>query len=154
MTNSKPRYLPSVGRLLGFASADCGKLSDRRLKEFDLTLQQWIPLTALWRSRPLSETELATYCRMSAPSVNRLIDRMEAKRLVRRLEDSSDRRRVLVDLGPRGRKLAHLVDFFSEINAVLTAGMTAAERKQLVSLLDRVVANVENALEDPGHGAK
>ena len=41
-------------------------------------------MTALWRQSPVCETELAGYCRMSDSSMNRLMDRMEAKMLMRR----------------------------------------------------------------------
>ena len=148
MASKKPTYLPSVGRLLGFASADANKLSDRRLRRHGVTLQQWIPLTALWRDAPLSESELASYCRLSASSLNRLLDRMEAKGLVRRSKDKEDRRRTLVALGPKGRGLSHLLDFYGEINDVLLAGMSARDRKTLVTLLQKVVENLEEALQE------
>ena len=148
MTSNKPDYLPSVGRLLGFANGNCNKLADRRIGRYDLTIQQWVPLSALWRESPLCESDLADYCRMSASSLNRLIDRIEAKKLVRRSEDPSDRRRVLVELTPRGRKLSHLLGFYSEINDVLMAGMTARERTQLTSLLERVITNLKNVLDN------
>ena len=111
-------------------------------------MRQWIAMTALWRGSPLTESDLADYCRMSPSSLNRLIDRMEAKKLVRRSEDPDDRRRILVEVGSRGRKLSHLLRFYSEVNDVLLADMTSRERKNLVSLLERVIANLEKALDD------
>ena len=148
MASKNPTYLPSVGRLLGFASADTTKLSDRRLSKHGLTVQQWVPLTALWQHAPLSESDLASYCRLSASSLNRLLDRMEAKELVRRSKDKQDRRRTLVALGPKGRRLSHLLHFYTEINEVLLRGMSARDRDNLVALLRKVVENLEEALHD------
>ncbi len=147
MAKKRPKYLASVGRLLGFASKASSKLSDRRLREYDLTVQQWIPLTALWRNSPLPESELAAYCRMSASSLNRLLDRMEDKRLIRRAKDKDDLRRNLVHLGSKGKKLSHLLDFYRDINGVMLKGMTAKESETLVKLLEKLVRNLEEELE-------
>ena len=76
----------------------CSRLSNRRLKKHELTVQLWIPLTALWSQSPVSETELAGDCHMSASSMNRLMVRMEAKMLVRRKKGPNDQRRALVEL--------------------------------------------------------
>ena len=150
MTSKVPEYLPSVGRLLGFASAGCNTLTDRRLRKHGVTIQQWIPLSALWRSSPQSESDLAPYCRKSASSMNRLLDRMEIKRLVKRRRDPGDGRRVLVDLGREGRRLSHLLGFYEEINEVLLAGLSAKGRVQLIALLEHVSANIQDALAGKG----
>lgn len=89
------------------------------------------------------ESELAKYCRMSPSSLNRLLDRMEAKKLIVRCKDKEDRRRTLVKLGTKGRRLSHLLDFYSDINEVLLAGMSTQERALLVSLLQKVIVNLE-----------
>jgi DNA-binding MarR family transcriptional regulator len=146
MTNKDKWSLPSIGKLLGFANQGSRTLSERGLREHDLTLQQWIVLTVLWRETPVNEGDLAGYTRMSPPSLNRLLDRMQTKGLVERARDEEDRRRVLVSIGPEGRALAGLLHFYEEINDVITAGMTTEEKSQLVELLNRVVANLERAL--------
>ena len=134
MTTKSPIYLGSVGRLLGFAHANCNTLSDRRLEQYGLTIRQWIPLTALWRESPLSESELARYCRMSASSLNRLLDRMATKRLILRSKDPTDKRRTLVKLGQKGQELSHLLDFYSGINKTLVGGLDAYRAKAVLLL--------------------
>lgn len=148
MESNVPLYLPSIGRLLDFAHRGSTTLSERRLKEHGLTLKQWVPLTALWRGSPMTEGELSEYTRMSPSSLNRLLDRMEAKALVKRRKDPEDRRRVLVDLGPAGAELSGLLGFYEEVNDVLTKGMTQMERVQMVSLMEKMVANLEGVLQD------
>jgi DNA-binding MarR family transcriptional regulator len=148
MTNKNKWSLPSIGKLLGFANQGSRTLSERRLREHDLTLQQWIVLTVLWRETPVKEGELGGYSKMSPSSLNRLLDRMESKGLVERTRDEEDRRRVLVSIGPEGQALSGLLNFYEEINNVITDGMTPEEVRQLVELLKRVVENLEGALEE------
>lgn len=146
MATKAPKYLPSIGRLIGFAFGRVNQLSNQRLREHDVTIRQWVALSALWRTSPLSESELVAYTKMSASSLNRLLDRMEAKRLVMRAKDPADRRRTLVALGVRGRELSHLVSFYEDINKVIVDGFSTREQEQLVSLLERVNENVVSAL--------
>ena len=90
----------------------------------------------------MSESELAEYCRMSASALNRLLDRMESKELVRRKADPNDQRRVLVDVGKQGKKLSHLLSFHDQTNKTLLKGMNKTEEQQLVKLLERVIENI------------
>jgi DNA-binding MarR family transcriptional regulator len=136
-------YLPSLGRLLGFASKSCSDLAEKRLAQHDLTLQQWVLLTALWRRDGLTVGQLATYYRATEPSTSNLVGRMETKGLVRRELNPEDRRQVRVFLNDKGRSLAHLLGFYEEINEILLQGFTVDERKALVAMLERVLANAD-----------
>ena len=139
-------YLPSIGRLLGFASRAAVALSERSLAPHGLTLQQWILLTALWREDGLTVSQLAAYYRVSDPTASSLVDRMEAKGLVVRRRTDRDRRKVIVCLTEKGRSLAPLIGAYEPINDVLLAGFTGPERAALAALLDRLIANAESAL--------
>lgn len=136
-------YLPSVGRLLGFASKTCSELAEKRLAQHDLTLQQWVLLTALWRKDGLTVGRLAAYYRATEPSTSNLIGRMEAKGLVQRRLNPDDRRQVRVFLSDKARSLAHLLEFYQEINEALLQGFTSDERKAFVSMLERVMTNAD-----------
>lgn len=136
-------YLPSLGRLLGFASKSCSDLAEKRLARHDLTLQQWVLLTALWRQDGLTVGQLAAYYRATEPSTSNLVSRMEAKGLVRRELNPADRRQVRVFLDERGRSLDHLLSFYEEINEVLLEGFTVDERNLLIAMLERVLANAD-----------
>ncbi len=141
-------YLPSVGRLLGFASRAATALSERRLAPHGLTLQQWIILTALWRQDGLTVSELAAYYRVSDPTASSLVDRMEAKGLVERRRTDIDRRKVTVHLTDMGRELAPLMGFYEPVNDTLLAGFTDEERQAFATMLERVAGNAEAALEE------
>ena len=147
MDSHNPGCLRSLGRLLGFASRATRSLSERRLCQHGLTLPQWAVMTALWRQTGLTESELAEYARSTPSALSRILDRMSDAGLVRRREDPDDGRRVRVELGPKGRKLSPLLDFYQDINAVLLQGFTNGEAKQVVAYLERITRNAEAALD-------
>ena len=140
-------YLPSVGRLLGFASRATTLLSEQRLAAHDLTMQQWILLTALWRNDGMTNNQLAAYGRIKDPTASGLVDRMVAKGLVVRQRTSDDRRKVFVRLTDKGRALSHLLSFYEQINTVLLSGFSDEEKETLISMMDRLIANAEVELE-------
>lgn len=141
-------YLPSIGRLLGFANRASTALSEQKLGAHGLTLQQWILLTALWRSdEGMTIGQLAAYCRVREPTASSLVDRMEAKGLVARERAGADRRKVFVNLTDKSRGMTDLLRFYEGINAVILLDFSEAEAEALTGMLERVIANVEAALD-------
>jgi DNA-binding MarR family transcriptional regulator len=53
--------------------------------------------------RPMTIGELGAGLGLSSGAVSELVDRLEASGLAKRIRDESDRRRVLVQLGPAAR---------------------------------------------------
>lgn len=139
-------YLPSLGRLLGFASRAATTLAERRLAKHDLTIQQWIALTALWREDGLTIGQISNYCRIREPTGSSLIDRMQVKGLVERRHSQTDRRSVTVHLTDKGRQMEALIDFYSDINARLLVDFKDSEKKALFAMLERVIDNAEREL--------
>ncbi len=85
---------------------------------------------------PASQRRIAAQAGIDASRVVTLVDEMERLQFVRRRKDPSDRRAYLLDLTPAGKRL------FTEARTAtaagertLLAGLTTAERKQLVRLL-------------------
>jgi MarR family transcriptional regulator for hemolysin len=82
------------------------KETDRALAPLTITVAQAYLLAVLdVVGRPLPVTELARAMLQESPSVTRLIDRMSRRGLVRRLPDSTDRRRSLVAATERGKRI-------------------------------------------------
>ena len=142
-----PEYTPSLGRLLNFSSNAVNRYCHDRLAEHDLTLPQWIILSALWRKEGLLINDLAQYARNNPPAVSRIIDRMEQNGTVRRRSDETDGRSVRVYLTKAGRSLEHLKGFYKEVNDLLLRGFTEKEATQLFELMERVLNNAKS--EDP-----
>lgn len=76
-----------------------------RLLEFELQWWQYDVLSALRRQgRPfiMAATELAETTMLTSGAMTNRIDRLEAEKLVRRIKDKNDGRRVLVQLTRKG----------------------------------------------------
>lgn len=69
-----------------------------------LTLVQVRVLRRLAR-KPYSLSQLGAELTLAPPSMTRLIDRLEARRLIARQRDKADRRKVVVTLTEKGRKV-------------------------------------------------
>ena len=74
---------------------------------------------------------------------NRL-DRMEEAGLLRRLPDPADRRGVLVELTPEGKRLYEdAIGVQARKEELIASALTVAEKKQLNALLRRLMVEFE-----------
>ena len=78
----------------------------RRARSLAATGREIFCLTALAQHEGTSQKTLAELLGISASTVTRLVDYMEAKGLVRRIRDAGDRRRLIVCLTVAGRRVA------------------------------------------------
>lgn len=100
-------------------------------------------LEALRGQEALSTGEIARRMHVEVPTAVRMIQRMEAAGLLARAADPVDRRRVRISLTPAGREAAEAVPrLLDGVAEQALRGLTAAERRGLVSLLERVSANL------------
>jgi DNA-binding MarR family transcriptional regulator len=76
------------------------------LMELDLTMGQLRAVVHLERSGPLTISRFAETLGTRLPGASVFADRLEQAGLVRRREDGTDRRRVVLELTPRGQDLA------------------------------------------------
>lgn len=116
-----------------------------------LTLPQLLLLEALrTETEPPTAGRLAQSVSLTQGTVTSILDRLEARALVRRTRADDDRRRVLVALTPRGRAL--LLKAPPLMHADFLRGFAAlstAERTSLLMSVDRIAAlmrSVESSL--------
>jgi DNA-binding MarR family transcriptional regulator len=108
-----------------------------------ITLQQYNVLRILRGagSEGLPTLEIASRMVEESPGITRLMDRLEAKKLVRRERCPRDRRQVLCWITPPGLALLDKLDRpLSEADDTLLAGLRNDEVDTLVRLLDAVRA--------------
>ena len=123
------------------------RIGDVRLKALGFATAQLPVLTALRDGAKLSQGELARWARVEQPTMAQLLSRMERDKIVRREPNPSDRRASLISLTEDARaRLPEGRAILEQGNKDMTAGLSEAEVATLVSLLERVLANVE-ALE-------
>ncbi len=86
---------------------------------------------------PLSE--IGQYLVVSRPNITGLIDGLVDEGLVKRINHPEDRRMILAQLTPQGRDfMRKFVPFHLRVVNSAMAGLTRNEKRQLVSLLDKL----------------
>jgi MarR family transcriptional regulator for hemolysin len=120
------------------------RIGDARLKAVGLATAQLPVLSMLSGGRQLSQMELARLAKVEQPSMAQLLTRMERDALIKRVPDPSDRRSSLIMLTAEAeRRLPAGRAILRQSNADMTAGLSDAEIAQLLSLLGRVLENVD-----------
>jgi DNA-binding MarR family transcriptional regulator len=113
----------------------------------DVSLTQ-LRVLAILRDREPKMAELAGYLGLDKSSVSGLIDRAEARGLVRRFTNSDDGRVVRVRLTPQGKRLAGLgATEISDLLAPMMGALDPKDRSRLGVLLDKL------QYDQPAHSA-
>jgi len=108
------------------------------------TYPQWIPLHKLHRGAATTVAELARECELDTGAMTRLLDRLEAKDLCRRVRSLADRRVVNIELTDEGRKAAEQVPYLlSRVQNEHLAGFSHEEWEQLKGYLRRILNNAQ-----------
>ena len=108
------------------------------LEPYGVTLQQYNVLRILRGGRPDGLCTLTIAERMieQTPGITRLIDRLEAKKLVKRVRSDEDRRQVWCRIAPEGlRLLARLDQPVADLDRAVVAGLARADQERLAELL-------------------
>jgi DNA-binding MarR family transcriptional regulator len=135
-------YLPenSVGYLMRRIISLVGQGIERELEPAGLTNAQWVPLLKLHMGCASTVAELARQCDLDAGSMTRLLDRLEAKELCRRIRSCDDRRVVNLELTDAGRAAAkEIPGILCGVQNALLAGFSAEEWQTLKSYLRRML---------------
>lgn len=104
-----------------------------------LTVQQYNVLRILRGAQPeaVPTLEIATRMIEQAPGITRLLDRLEAKKLIERVRCTRDRRRVLCTISPAGLALLAALDRpMSDTARACFTSLSAAQTRALIRLLD------------------
>lgn len=73
-------------------------------KDFDITIDQWTVLKALYKEDPMTHKDIAEKTGKDQPTLTRIVDIIIKKELVERIEHPNDRRCLLVQLTPTGKE--------------------------------------------------
>lgn len=127
---------------------------EHQLDPRGLTNAQWVPLFKLHLGHATTAAELARECQLDAGAMTRMLDRLEAKGLVRRVRSSEDRRVVNLELTPEGREsAAHIPDVLSRVLNAHLRGFSRQEWELLKSLLLRMLDNARQIQQEREPGS-
>ena len=101
----KPRFVDEyLAALLAQASHLISSEFHAVVRAHGFSVSEWRVLASLAGGRAISIGELARVAVLKQPTVTRLLDRIEAKQQVERIEHEGDRRVTLVRITPAGSK--------------------------------------------------
>jgi len=125
-------------QIIGMVSQDI----ERRLAHTDLTSAQWVPLFKIHFGQASTVAELARHCSLDAGAMTRLLDRLEAKGLVRRVRSDTDRRVVNLELTEAGTQAAsEIPEILSGVQNAHLADFSTQEFETLRGYLQRILNN-------------
>ena len=125
------------------------RLFNSQVREHGLTRAQWQLLYGLYKQDGQTQTDLADSLSMAKPPLGKIVDRLQEDGWVTRKEDPTDRRAKRVFLTEKVYPLIEPLErIVSQIGETATAGFSARDRKTLNVLLERVHANLVNAINE------
>jgi len=139
----------SVGYLMGRARASLLSALDTELAPFELSGMQFAVLKHLADGAAHTAADLCRFMHYDTGSMTRILDRLEARELVRRERSREDRRVVVLRLGGAGRALLpRLRAVAARVLGGHLAGFSAAEVKTLQLSLKRMIDNGQPARDN------
>ena len=114
-----------------------------------VSIAQFAVLVCLAQRRPRKMSDVAKALHISFPAVTHLVDRLEAKRLVRRRAHPTDRRVSLVDMTDRGVTLVAQTQ--GRTLRILTHAFlkrSVAQRTVVLKFLQALRAGIQKAAQD------
>ncbi|MBN1444137.1 MAG: MarR family transcriptional regulator, partial [Planctomycetes bacterium] len=114
----------------------------------------WGVLISLYQERARTPSGISRYLGIDASTVTRVLDRLEAERLVSR-KPGRDRRSLALELSPRARSLVpKLARVALSLQTKFLSPLSAAEARRLKSTLRRILEARGGTRIQPIHGYK
>ena len=132
----------SVGRLMTLVKATLMEALDRELAPLDITAAQFVVLVKLAGGETASPSALCKGASYDPGAMTRMLDRLERKKLVRRVRSPEDRRKITIELTAEGRAVyPQLINGAVRVLNHSLRGFTRAEVRQLEDFLHRMLAS-------------
>ncbi|NRQ37958.1 MarR family transcriptional regulator [Nonomuraea sp. NN258] len=137
------------GSLLVQVGRELNTETERRLAPHGLTAQQ-AALLLYAASGQSTPSALKSRLGTDTAGMTRLLDRLAAKGLLRRVRHQEDRRSVVVELTAEGHELAHVLPpVFGAISLAAFSGFSGQEIGQVKDMLERILGNLAAARTAP-----
>ena len=131
-----------IGYWLRYVSNHVSQSFARRVASQGVTVSEWVALRCLYDLEEGSQNELAQAMGMTKAPVSRILDRLEAKKLITRRESAVDGRARLIRLTVEGRALVPKLAKLADANdRALFDCLSRKEQATIVDLMQRLVAH-------------
>lgn len=108
-----------------------------------ITVDQWVLLKIIEERKQISQVELAQVSNKDTASITRILDLLQKKGLIQRIDDEHDRRKYLISLTVEGEAfVARNLPLISRIRSQIVQGLSQEEIRTLKGILDKIRQNV------------
>jgi DNA-binding MarR family transcriptional regulator len=115
------------------------------LGRVDLTLPQYALLYQLMLLGIVSMTEISERLEITKPAVTNLVDRLEKKQCLKRVPHSEDRRVILLEILPKGKKI--IAEIRGQSLGLLLKAYDQFDKKEH-KIISRFYATVSKVMDD------
>jgi DNA-binding MarR family transcriptional regulator len=119
------------------------RVHNRALDRHALSAEQAHILSVLWTLGPITIGQLQRQVALSSGTLTGAIDRMAAQGMVRRAASPDDHRAVVIEPRVPAKKRAQIEAAVDATEREVWGGLTAAERKELLRLMDKAITALE-----------
>ena len=141
---------PTLGFLLHEAARLLRKRFEKRAKGLGLTRSQWQAIAYLSKNEGIHQGGLAELLEIEPITLVRILDKLAERGLIERRQHPTDRRTWLLFLKDAARPMLETMQRIGEATRAETlAGVSEAERAQMVQSLMRMKTNLTSACRAP-----
>ena len=110
--------------------------------DFDVTVEQWVVLNKIYETEGQSQRELADSVDKDTPTVTRIVDLLEKKKLVKRVKNTRDRRSYRIKSTTEGKQLVgRIMPAIDEFRAFGLRNISESEVAALINVLNKIYHN-------------
>jgi DNA-binding MarR family transcriptional regulator len=135
-------YEENPGYVIKLVYNSLNRALDQEMAPLGLTATQWRPVAMVALGRADTAAELARLNGVDTGAMTRTLDRLEAKKLLRRQRSDQDRRVVKIEITEEGQAIARAIpaNIARTLNHYLR-GFSESEVELLMHFLRRMLAN-------------
>ena len=127
----------------------CRTRADQLARAHGMTRAQWVIILRLQRQPGLSQNELAALVEVEPITVGRLIDRLEARGLVERRNDPSDRRIRRLHLTAKAEPLLDEIgEHLGALGEIVRQNISTSQLEAMTDCLLQMKANLAAELRE------
>ena len=117
-------------------------LKEKNIDEFNGS--QGVILYSLWKNKELTIKEIGKITGLAKTSLTSMLDRMEEKGLIRRKDNSEDKRSIKIMLTDKAKELEKdYNDISNKMSNIFYKNFSDKEINEIENYLERIISNLE-----------
>lgn len=112
---------------------------EEKLAQFNITPAQFYVLSALWDKDEIKFKDLAKRLDMDGATLTGVLDRMEKRDFIQKIEDTKDRRSVLVCLTSKSKEIRpQMIEIAKDLDTEFRKNVVEEDYNKLLTVLDQL----------------